>query len=273
MILHWLVAFNLCIAWGVVCTSQEVVDVLFYNRIPKCGSTSMTGIFRKNSALLQYKVYDMAMNMYHADDGKLMQWMDTICRDPSRAVFINHMLFPSDAIRQRLKDCGRQVAFINVVREPFARMRSSYNAGRWGRRPAHLAAQARSECISSFERCVSEGHQCCSGQNLMTEYLSGVPLRNYSDAYRALANVDNHYVVIGVTEKLHETLLVLKHFFPQFFSDLAVPNLNMGPDNVTEPIESKRRVMFDAAYAYDTALYTLMVDRLQHQFDACVPNK
>lgn len=261
----------LYVTHGLSCRPQPDVDFLFYNRIPKCGSTSMTSLLAHNARLLGFTVHNMPRSLYYPNETQLLQELNRTCRVRAPHVFINHMLFPSTRVLEALRECGRRVAFINIVREPFARLRSEYNYFRWGNRNAAYKKIALSQCSETFEQCVEHGHACCAANNIITEFLSGEQMGGFKSSQKALAVVEEHFAVVGVTEQFETSLRVFKHYFPQFFADLSIPDDNLGPQNVShDEIMPETRLLFEAHLAPDVALYKLLESRLHRQFVECV---
>merc|ERR1712032_1121270 len=138
-----------------------------------------------------------------------------------------------------------------------------------------------------FESCVLEGDQECSwmeGQTFQDEEVGHKrqmaqfcgqeswcsAINSQRVMMSAMANVEEHYVVVGVAELWQESLEVLEHFLPQFFLGAVnfdhargskKVNSNHWKPFVTEEIRS----IVAQSNSREIEFYNFCVERLKRQ--------
>ncbi|XP_035681325.1 uronyl 2-sulfotransferase-like [Branchiostoma floridae] len=197
--------------------------LVFYNRVPKCGSNSMKILLRtmaKNNyfSFLEDKVYVIET----FEDNELQIYTELVYRLPTPSIY-EKQIFYVDFRRFGFQ----QPLYINLVRDPLERRVSWYYYIRFGRVvhrpiPRNFSQQ---EMAQTFDECVlSNAWECdAEGQEsfLMTKFFCGHDpvCRQPSQAAveRAKENIRRHYAVVGVLEEFSSFLKVLEVVMPQFF--------------------------------------------------------
>ena len=89
---------------------------------------------------------------------------------------------------------------------------------------------------------------------------------------RALDNLRNEYLVVGITEHYADSLKLFKHLLPTYFSAVeqsqAIPHRNRNPHRPKAEVlsaESKQVL----AYGHDHQLYAVALELFQAKFRAC----
>mmetsp|Transcript_22893 Transcript_22893/g.57414 ORF Transcript_22893/g.57414 Transcript_22893/m.57414 type:complete len:353 (-) Transcript_22893:356-1414(-) len=231
---------------------QRPAPLVFYNRIGKAGSTTIWNLVsflrRRNKFELLYDTQYYTRQRNQETAARLFRNARKAGRP---ALYICHTFYldfqalPRGAISD--------VLYINVIRNPIQRYRSAWNymidpvarggGQEWGRKAVALETQRRQAdpcgCANvSFDECMEQAHiSNCSANadiskrlwsNTMVYFLS----EQDSEAYevvncnpkaaaplveKALANMDK-YAVIGLTERMQETLGLLEARLPAVFA-------------------------------------------------------
>lgn len=252
------------------------VDTLLYNRVPKCGSSSMLSILTQSSAKLNFSLFSDSQ-YYPAEKEfkhRIGAWLSKHVRQ--NVVYVNHMAMPSDDMLQPFIFYNRTVAFINVVRNPLQRLQSHYEYARWGPRPLQGRTQALKLCNLTFSECLIQRNPSCAARSTLVDYLSGK--RYYKSAsgplQQALSNVIRKYAFIGTVEQLPQTIEILSTLFSQFFAKIeTVPHSRI--THVDKSVHMSKRAIIARATAIsemqsDYALFYVVSDllsRFRHQFN------
>lgn len=266
-----------------LCRQRPDVDVLLYNRVPKCASTSMKDLFIEESAKLGFKVL-VPLYLFHANESMLVDsFQKIVCNETVPVIVVNHMLFPSAAVIRSLTDCGKTVGFFNIVREPLARHRSHYEYLRLGDRDPAKKLISQQICNMTYDECIDGDPvpECCAASNLLLEFMSGLREKDTTDPLQILTtavfNVQQRYSVIGLAEEMERTVRLVRFIFPQFATASAVlprsnetPRLARSAALLHRPSNATRRLLFRAAFARDTAFYHFLRRRFHHQAANCL---
>nr|SVE84329.1 EOG090X088H [Daphnia pulex] len=196
---------------------------LFYNRVPKTGSTSFVGLAYDLCSRNKFKVlhvnvsknaHTMSLNDQLRFARNLSSWD---LKQPSfyhgQIAYLDFTKFGSTA-----------PIFINLIRQPLDRMVSYYYFLRYGDdfRP-HLIRRKQGN-KTSFDDCVKEGQTECDPNNLWLQ----VPFfcGHHADCWvpgsswafeQAKNNLIKNYLLVGVTEQMEEFVAVLEATLPIFF--------------------------------------------------------
>ena len=196
--------------------------VLVYNRSPNAGSTTMAELLRRLAERNGFKHVPLEGPFVPFADVRAA--IEDALRVPERSAIEGHFNFP--------EVLDPRVAYINVVREPVDRCVSYFYFHKY-HHPDFLAD------VKTIDACVSRGHQrCCSTEKHATHpavqarFFCGSDNRKACPSHldvlapgleesdvlsRALANMDAHYAVVGLTEHLATTVAVLERVLPDFF--------------------------------------------------------
>nr|SVE91837.1 EOG090X088H [Daphnia sinensis] len=196
---------------------------VFYNRVPKTGSTSFVGLAydlcsKNKFKVLHVNVSKNAHTMSLPDQLRfarnLSQWD---LKQPS--FYHGHVAYLDFS-----KFGSSSPLFINIIRQPLDRMVSYYYFLRYGDdfRP-HLIRKKQGN-KTSFDDCVKEGQAECDPNNLWLQ----VPFfcGHHADCWipgsswafeQAKNNLVKNYLLVGVTEKMEEFVAVLEATIPNLF--------------------------------------------------------
>jgi len=195
--------------------------VIVYNRIPTAGSSTTLALIRKLAELNNFTLVGLnpPFNSYSKASRAIM---DAITR-PERTLIAGHFHFPEIFF-------GKDVEYINLLREPVSRIVSDYYYLRYGNRGRNdkiEVLQTRGnftldECVRlddmNRKRCLNEDFV----NILQSRYLcgrdggecEGLALPEVSA--RAMNNMNSVYTV-GLLENYREFLQLLELAFPEFF--------------------------------------------------------
>ncbi|XP_066286643.1 uronyl 2-sulfotransferase-like [Branchiostoma lanceolatum] len=208
---------------SVVDTRLRDKRLVFYNRVPKCGSTSMKILLRtiaknKYFAFHEDKVYVTET----FEDDELQIYTDLVYRLSTPCIYEKQIFFVD------FRRFGfQQPLYINLVRDPLERRVSWYyyiRFGRVGQRaiPRNFSQQKMTQ---TFDECVLSNDWECDAEGkegfLLTKFFCGHDqiCRQPSQmaVERAKENIRRHYAVVGVLEEFSSFLKVLEVVMPQFF--------------------------------------------------------
>ncbi|XP_068245565.1 heparan sulfate 2-O-sulfotransferase pipe-like [Palaemon carinicauda] len=192
--------------------------LLIYNRVPKCGSSTMIGLLIELSKLNGFvhlhsgNYRDIWLNRTVLEHMKL-EWL-TISKS-MRLSYDRHMLyFNLDGFKEG------EAAWMNLVRDPVERFISRFY---------YKQQNEATEVIKNLDSCVDTNvSECIPATINYTEsqisYFCGHELQclTLEDGWalqKAKANVEKFYSVVGILEDLHTTFQVLQHVLPDFFTN------------------------------------------------------
>ena len=224
---------------------------LGYNRVNKAGSTTMQRLLevlaKRNNLTYRNDPYGYFPNA--------SSYTIRLQALPERGVYVNHALLPPQSGSFEI-DAG--FAWINVVREPIARMNSQYyfimdpSKGTGRVRPAwraevkkKIAAQERDPTCGcaylEFDACVRKKHaanctDACSFQTLL-QYHFFCTARDFGSTDctldEAIQNLRSRYVFVGLTEELGLALAALEKMLPDFFGGASAASTQSRQERVT----------------------------------------
>ncbi|XP_066288134.1 uronyl 2-sulfotransferase-like isoform X2 [Branchiostoma lanceolatum] len=218
-------------------------DRLVYNRVGKCGSRSLITIL---------SVLSKKNGFNYAKDPKIKHWQTRFpLREQIALVQYVDKLPPPFFYNRHFhfidftRFGARQPIYINMIRDPFDRLVSSYYFKRFGDgrsddRGGHLTEEER---LRSFDACVLEEQvECTRGLHYIIPFFCGqrpgcriaLPFPPGGDDVflytsetsrdssrwaleRAKDNVLDKFLVVGILEEFNDTLRVLEHLLPTFF--------------------------------------------------------
>ncbi|XP_042893632.1 heparan sulfate 2-O-sulfotransferase hst-2-like [Penaeus japonicus] len=183
---------------------------LVYNRVPKCGSATMLRLIRSLSRRHGFTLNNMRdtglTHMAREQQLKLAEW--TFNRPEHQShFFFKHIYFINFT-----KLGYMEPSWINVVRHPISRYISHY----YYRQPT----ESLDECYASGSCRVRKGE---ISRGLQLTYFCGHDtfcsiIGNRRALQVAKQVVESAYVVVGLMEHYRDTLEVLQHVLPGFFS-------------------------------------------------------
>nr|SVE70499.1 EOG090X088H [Daphnia similis]SVE71123.1 EOG090X088H [Daphnia similis]SVE71754.1 EOG090X088H [Daphnia similis]SVE72382.1 EOG090X088H [Daphnia similis] len=201
--------------------SQNIT--VFYNRVPKTGSTSFVGLAYDLCSKNKFKVLhvNVSKNAHTMSLPDQLRFARNLShwdlKQPS--FYHGHIAYLDFS-----KFGSSSPLFINLIRQPLDRMVSYYYFLRYGDdfRP-HLIRRKQGN-KTSFDDCVKEGQAECDPNNLWLQ----VPFfcGHHADCWtpgstwafeQAKNNLVKNYLVVGVTEQMEEFVAVLEATIPNLF--------------------------------------------------------
>ncbi|XP_055332244.1 heparan sulfate 2-O-sulfotransferase 1-like [Paramacrobiotus metropolitanus] len=205
--------------------SVESSLIVVYNRVPKTGSTSFTGLAyelcsRNKFHVLHLNVSKNSHVLSLADRYRFAQNV-TRWRDKHPAFFHGHVAFLDFAtLGTEMKP-----VFINIIREPIDRMVSYYYFLRYGDDFRPYLSRRRQGDRKSIDDCVESQGKDCDPSNmwLQVPFFCGhaaacwEPAGNTWALEQAKRNLVDKYFLVGVTEEMEDFVLMLEATLPSMF--------------------------------------------------------
>jgi len=248
-------------------------NVLIYNRVPKCASTTMQHIISKLQSKNGFKF--KSANVYHRKvlrPDEFENLLGYLRNSKQKIVFDRHMFYVD------WEKYGLNANYINVVREPIKRFVSHFyylrSLGRWRDRKEK---PPRAWFEKDLETCVFSGDPECKmeiGEGLQLTYFCGTVWecsnpKSRKALLKAMENIEEKYSVVGVLENLENSLHVMEKYIPAFFSgsveillnsSKTELNRNTYPEPSSKVIEKMRQDL-----GYELELYEFIKQRLAKQ--------
>mgnify|MGYP002715531066 CR=1 FL=1 len=155
-------------------------------------------------------LYDQATFVYN-----ITQWNQ---RKPS--LYHGHVSF----IDFRKFGVNQQPIYINIIRKPLDRLVSYYYFLRFGDdfRP-HVVRRRQGDKMT-FDECIEKQERDCNPDNMWMQipFFCGQEAECWNPGSewaleQAKQNLANHYLLVGVTEEIHDFVAILETILPQFF--------------------------------------------------------
>lgn len=263
------------------CSTQWPTSQIFYNRIGKAGSESLSDFFSKalqksTNNLKSLAPSDRGSDEFLSQSGELELMQKLIGNDklkwmPStgRSIMTYHAFFINFT-----KWSVRMPIYINLLREPGARWVSQYEF--WKTLP-DIGRLTREHAVT-LDVCLTRKGIACPPLNYQTSYFCG----HEPDCHDppddasflvAVRHMVQNYAAIGVLEELGAFERQLMHMFPQWFdvSKASAVNdrerANQNKNSKKKSPEMMRRVR--AANNYDTLLYQVALELFHKRAAAC----
>eukprot|EP00049_Salpingoeca_infusionum_P010837 m.186829 g.186829 ORF g.186829 m.186829 type:complete len:322 (+) comp14763_c0_seq3:309-1274(+) len=262
---------------------------LFYNRIPKAGSSSLKTIVHDLSRIYKYKQYS-----YPVYDDR--DWFDqekesqnaarissTFVKYGGRVVYDQHIRF----INFTKFDLD-QPYYFNLMRHPVSRAISTYYFARTGGHSQREKIRERlgAEADWSITKCALASSECkfmrsTSSFHLMTAFFCGhheeCQVINATALARAKNNLKQSYAFVGITEHFLESVAVLGKMFPQYFGHVLelliaqgeVTNKNKNHHKGNQPDEATIAILEEKT-KYDLELYHYAVSLFKEHVQNCL---
>jgi len=272
--------------------------VVFYNRLPKAGSTSVLSWMRSrieeestrmiHSTILKYRY------LSHSDQ---ISFVDTFWRSlfdrGMHTIFDRHMFYLNTS---RISSSTPRPVYINMVRNPIDRCVSRYRYERSTR--LRIPDVSLDECVLQDGSC----HEIFSTttqhtvrpiwydgstedafeilreecNNYMTRWFCGMsPDCEYPPTFKTLEiakkHVKNEYLYVGIMEDMKHSLRMLQYLLPDFFGfDHAwdVPDENFSSEQTD--ISASTLKLIEDANSLDLALYEYIKSLHNSRLRRCV---
>ncbi|XP_064113613.1 uronyl 2-sulfotransferase-like [Macrobrachium nipponense] len=266
--------------------TPENTRLVIYNRVPKCGSTTVNTIIKR----LQLK------NKFHHHHSKIYNthWLDEERRKAlTKRLYANSKKIPLSFDRHIYYFNFTRLGFpkpalINLVREPVKRFISQFyftrSRSRW-QKVKHLKSRPRppnwwfdlklDDCIQAKRpECFPHPEQEMSLQ--LTFFCGHHPeckkLGSGWALYRAKRHVESYYSVVGLLEEMPLSLSVLEGYLPRFFKGVKnIPEssggvkLNAGEKNQRRSISNSTKEAIKGFLKEDIDFYEFVRQRLHLQ--------
>ncbi|CAH1803149.1 unnamed protein product [Owenia fusiformis] len=209
-------------------------NIVLYNRMPKCGSSTMhtflgrlsqlQGKFRMKHSTIYGKrqlsdkkdIIDFARSLHNPNNSN--------CKS-HKCVFDRHIHFVN------FEDFGfKQPIYFNIIREPFEQRLSVYYYTYAKRKPEELTKLFRSHKNRTFEECIQQNikdtkavdRQCFVDpvKQYVIWFCGHEPNCSTNMAYglqKAKHNIDKYHMLVGLTEEFGLTLKAMERILPSFF--------------------------------------------------------
>jgi len=207
-----------------MCKPHDEIQVLFFNRIAKCASTSFVELLQKLSHVAKFDVLFSRKGAYDwtLQDVVVVSTKIKKASSGKRVAYAQHFYYTD--FSPYLQSYG----YVTLVREPIDRMISSFNYYHYSTKEyiqKMLPKQRREESLLD---CVQMEHEGCK-HNLMTKYFCGHSRSCSDGSNKALKiakyNLKNKFIAVGLVENLTLSMQLFQQLMPTFFPPMPVANL------------------------------------------------
>ena len=195
---------------------------IIYNRVPKCGSTTVHSLLEKLAFRNKYtfiiSIQETGQSIMQADEQRMLA--DDLFTKNTPWIFTRHM----HVLNFTRFGTENAPKFINVIRDPVERKKSEF----------YYANPLKQEM--SFDECVEKNMSSCIHSCMMGffcgyhEYCS--PRRPWHTLNIAKQNVLKYYGVVGIMEDMNSFFQMLEFHYPQMFSGALAMYRNSTARNV-----------------------------------------
>ncbi|CAK8694315.1 unnamed protein product [Clavelina lepadiformis] len=245
-----------------------------YNRVPKCGSMSMTTVCYRAGGVNGFKVaspYENGEKQAKTEEEQ-EEFIDFLHQQPPGYLYIRHQYF-IDFTRFNSK----QPIYINMIRDPVARFESFYYFSRFGNErgggAGRMSDVRRQEGI---DECIQNNRQECSKPYWqMVPYFCGQDpgcmSRSQWAVDKAKENIKKHYVFVGILEDLDTSLRLLEAILPKYFKNAL--NIYHNPENERLKFETHTKNKKKTSEAAKEFLKTQTSIKLEYDLYVFVQNE
>ena len=217
--------FNSTIVDSLLCKAHHNIQVLFFNRIAKCASTSFVGLLRGLSEVGGFDVLISRRGAYDWTPKEVVVVTETIKKISrgKRVAYAQHFYYTD--FSPRLRNYG----YVTLVREPIERMVSSFNYYHYSTKEYIKRMLPKIRRNETLLDCVQMEHDGCK-HNLMTKYFCGHSQYCSTGSNRALEvakhNLRNNFIAVGLVENLTLSVQLFQKLIPTFFPPMPITKLN-----------------------------------------------
>lgn len=256
-------------------------EYVVFNRVPKCGSMSMTQLAYDLGGKNHFKVespYEPGEKQTKSIEEQDAFRKYVFDQKPPY-MYIRHQNYV-DFWNPAEKE---KVAYINMIRDPIARFESFYYFSRFGNNlggggRAKLNEERKAETV---DECVAKKRQeCVKPWWQIVPYLCGQdPRCQERDQWavdRAKYNIDHNYAFVGLLDELEMSLAVLEELLPVFYQnarslmkmDSFVKMKNGTLTTFKKPASEKSRefLMTQTSLKYEYQIYDYVLEKLKRQY-------
>ncbi|XP_072023798.1 uronyl 2-sulfotransferase-like [Amphiura filiformis] len=266
--------------------------LIVYNRVPKCGSRTFVSLLdylqRKGRFTRTIGTWatQKEISQRHTDlsnDKKLILIKEAITQLIKKASSLPAVIHGH--FRCMPIDRSKQPVYINIIRDPLARMVSTYYFTRFGdgqlsdRMLKELNARIPPEHFNmTFDECVlKELDECVSPTKLSTQisYFCGIHPGCSEPSQWSLEQAKKHieekYLLVGIIEDFESTIKVLERLAPDLFNGIVAEYMNPTADDKTTttkshkgPLPSKKvRAIMMTKLDLEYQLYNFVKNKLE----------
>ncbi|XP_070568986.1 uronyl 2-sulfotransferase-like [Ptychodera flava] len=193
---------------------------VIFNKVGKCGSRVVLGIFDELSRRNGFTLYDTGIgNETHIPLKGQVELVNMVSELEAPFIFERHFHYIDFE-----KFGAIQPIYINIIRDPISRFTSQYYYKRFGDEVIDKVYKGPEEYLNmTINECVLSNNKECSSQKLfyIVPFFCGQDdrCRKPSDwaLEKAMANFADRFLFVGFIEELRATLQVLQELLPAMF--------------------------------------------------------
>ncbi|CAH1772754.1 unnamed protein product [Owenia fusiformis] len=207
--------------------SEANRKLVFYNRMPKCGSRTMLTLFQKRNHVFELTETDI-FDERQLNEKELYEYVHSFKKSSKKQLRERHLHFVNFE-RYGLK----QPIYINLIREPFEQALSRYY---YHFERGLVKKQLKGRKIQTFEECVVNNLNSSlpikgcvfSSREYVLWFCGHDEACSYMDygLAKAKRNIEKYYMLIGLTEEYAETLQALELMLPSYFKGMGKIDTN-----------------------------------------------
>lgn len=251
----------------------------FYNRVPKCGSKGISGLFNRLAIRNQFtsrKVNPPGGLNHHMEINEQNRTVHRFQNIKNPKVYTRHVHFLN------FSEFGLEMpTYVNVVRKPLSRALSAYYYRRAGIHHRYVLADKK----LSFEQCIKMNKtECVADQYnfIVIPYFCGHDDFCLTPSERSLEqakrNVIDYFVVVGYLEEIYKFVEVLEFLWPRMFKDALSVYRNMSAETLHKkskkvaPSEEQGNIMKERL-KIEYNFYYFVKHRFDCLYDSLFPMK
>lgn len=208
------------------CEPRNDIEVLFFNRIAKCASTSFVELLQKLSHVGNFDVIFNRQGAYdwtHWEVALVTAQINRVMeRGHKRIAFAQHFYYMD--FSPNLHNYG----YVTLVREPVQRMISSFNYYHYSKKDYIKRMLPKDRKDETLLDCIKMEHEGCK-HNLMTKYFCGHTRNCSNGSSKALKiakyNLKNKFIAVGLVENLTQSVELFQQLVPAYFPPMPAANL------------------------------------------------
>ncbi|XP_039271717.2 uronyl 2-sulfotransferase-like [Styela clava] len=259
------------------------MPLVIYNRVPKCGSTTIVWLIKALGSRLGFKTishnWPHVQQILTEDEQKNLVENVTTAANGAASIFIRHLHFVDF---EKFSSSVKPI-YINVIRNPIERFISHYYYMRFGfgngNSKAWMKNMSNATRFEKLEECVAKSAEKCVQRESSTTLAffcgQGPKCRTRSPwaLQKAKENVVKYYTVVGIVEDFPNTLRLLEYTLPRYFrrgSEIykrakGIINKSKTSKKVSPRLETKLKL--EEALRYEMDFYQFVKKRFYDQLN------